>query len=93
MSSGTSKKREWFLAGLVGGLVAGLAAWSGAQHAYRRDLFSRHPLRRLAALGHLAGQPSVANAHLLREYIAWETRPMLRGRAVRLLKHLERALA
>ena len=85
--------RDWFLAGLAGGLVAGLAAWSGAQHAYRRDLFSRHPLRRLAALGHLSGRSSVATAHLLREYIAWETRPMLRGRAVRLLKHLERALA
>jgi len=50
-------------------------------------------VRRLAALGHLSGQPTVATAHLLREYIAWEPRPMLRGRAVRLLKHVERALA
>jgi hypothetical protein len=91
--NGVSHRRDWFLAGLIGGLVAGLATWSGAQHAYRRDLFSRHPLRRLAALGHLSGQPSVATAQLLREYIAWESRPMLRGRAVRLLKHLEKALA
>jgi hypothetical protein len=88
-----SKNRDWFVAGLAGGLVTGLATWSGAQHAYRRDLFSRHPLRRLAALGHLSGRPSVATAHLLREYIAWEPRSMLRGRAVRLLKHVERALA
>ncbi|MEO9224948.1 MAG: hypothetical protein ABI328_01060 [Gemmatimonadaceae bacterium] len=88
-----SKNRDWFLAGMAGGVLAGIATWSGAQHAYRRDLFSRHPLRRLAALGHMSGQPSVANAHLLREYIAWESRPMLRGRAVTLLKHLERALA
>ena len=88
-----SKKSEWFLAGAVGGLMVGLAAWSGAQHAYRRDLFSRHPLRRLAALGHLSGQSSVATAQLLREYIAWESRPILRGRAVRMLKHLEKALA
>ncbi len=88
-----SKSRDWFTAGLVGGLVVGLASWSGAQHACRRDLFSRHPLRRLAALGHLSGQPTVATVHLLREYIAWESRPMLRGRAVRLLKHVEKALA
>lgn len=88
-----SKKNEWFLAGMAGGLMVGLAAWSGAQHAYRRDLFSRHPLRRLAALGHLSGQSSVATAQLLREYIAWEPRPMLRSRAVRMLRHLEKALA
>ena len=88
-----SKKYQWFLAGLAGGMVAGLATWTGAQHAYRRDLFRRHPLRRLAALGHLCGQPTVATAHLLREYIAWESRPMLRGRAVRVLKHVEKALA
>ncbi len=73
--------------------MVGLATWSGALHAYRRDLFSRHPLRRLAALGHLSGRSSVATAQLLREYIAWESRPILRGKAVRMLKHLERALA
>lgn len=88
-----SKKSEWFLAGMAGGLMVGLGVWSGAQHAYRRDLFSRHPLRRLAALGHLSGQSSVATAQLLREYIAWESRPMLRGRAVRMLRQLEKALA
>ncbi len=87
------KNREWFLAGLAGGVMVGLAGWSGAQHAYRRDLFSRHPLRRLAALGHLSGQPTIATAQLLREYIAWESRPMLRQRGVGLLKHLEKALA
>ena len=88
-----SRNKDFFFAGLSGGLIAGLAAWSSAQHAYRRDLFSRHPLRRLAALGHLSGQPTLATAHLLREYIAWESRPLLRGRAVRLLKHVEKALA
>jgi hypothetical protein len=93
MASLMNRNRNWFLAGLAGGALVGLAGWTGAQHAYRRDLFSRHPLRRLAALGHMSGRPSVANAHLLREYIAWETRPMLRGKAVRLLRHVERALA
>lgn len=76
----------------AGGAVSALG-WSGAQHAYRRDLFSRHPVRRLAALGHLAGRPSVATAQLLREYIAWERRPALRGRAVRMLRRVERTLA
>jgi hypothetical protein len=87
-----SNRRDWLLAGLIGGFLAGLATWSGAQHAYRRDLFSRHPVRRLAALGHLSGQPTIATAHLLREYIAWESRPVLRRRAVRLLKHIEKVL-
>lgn len=88
-----SRQRDFLLAGLIGGLLTGIAAASAAQHAYRRDLFSRHPLRRLAALGHLAGRPSLATAQLLREYIAWEQRPTLRGRAVRLLRQVEQAVA
>lgn len=84
---------EWLLTGVVGGLVTGALAWSGAQTAYRRDLFSRHPLRRFAALGHLAGRPSIATAQLLREYIAWEPRPSLRVRAVRMLRAIEHTLA
>jgi len=88
-----SRQRDWLLVGLVGGMIAGALGWSAAQHAYRRDLFSRHPMRRLAALGHLAGRPSVATAQLLREYIAWEQRPVLRARAVRLLRSVERVVA
>lgn len=88
-----SRNRDWLVVGLFGGLLTGALAWSSAQHAYRRDLFSRHPLRRFAALGHLAGHPSIATAHLLREYIAWEPRPKLRGRAVRMLRIVEQALA
>ncbi|MGI9091351.1 MAG: hypothetical protein ACR2GG_09635 [Gemmatimonadaceae bacterium] len=88
-----SRNRDWLLSGVFGGLLAGGLAWSGAQHAYRRDLFSRHPLRRFAALGHLAGRSSIATAQLLREYIAWERRPTLRGRAVRMLRAVEQALA
>ena len=79
--------------GLLAGVVAGAALWSTAQHMYRRDLFSRHSVRRFAALGHLAGRPSVANARLLREYVAWERRPGLRARGSRVLRHMERALA
>jgi len=83
---------QWALAGLAVGMVAGAVAWTSAQHAYRRDLFNRHPLRRLAALGHLAGKPSVASVQLLREFIAWERRPALRARAVRMLRTMEQAL-
>lgn len=83
---------RWAMAGLAAGLVTGALVWSSAQQAYRRDLFNRHPLRRFAALGHLAGRPSVASVQLLREFIAWERRPVLRARAVRVLRQMERAL-
>ncbi|HXC24719.1 MAG TPA: hypothetical protein VNU46_02310 [Gemmatimonadaceae bacterium] len=86
------QRHEHTLLGFVIGTVAGVAAWSTAQHMYRRDLFNRHPLRRIAALGHLAGRPSVATARLLREYVAWERRPALRVRGERLLRNVERAL-
>jgi hypothetical protein len=87
------QKRDYTILGFLLGAAAGAAVWSVVQHAYRRDLFSRHPLRRYAALGHLAGQPSVATAQLLREYVAWERRSKLRTRGVRLLRNVERALA
>jgi hypothetical protein len=78
--------------GFVIGTVAGAVAWSVALHAYRKDLFNRHPVRRYAALGHLAARPSVATAQLLREFIAWERRPALRRRAKRLLREVEQVL-
>ncbi len=86
-------KREYVALGFLTGVLTGAIGWSTAQHAYRRDLFSRHPVRRFAALGHLAGRPSVATVHLLREYVVWERRPSLRARGVRLLRNIEQALA
>jgi len=60
---------------------------------HRRDLFSAHPLRRFAALGYLAGrEASVEAVHLLRDFIAWERRPLLRRRAEQILTRMERAL-
>jgi hypothetical protein len=60
---------------------------------HRRDLFSPHPLRRLAALGYLGGRPpSVDVVLLLRDFIAWETRPLLRRRATALLDRMETGL-
>jgi hypothetical protein len=60
---------------------------------HRRDLFSPHPLRRLAALGYLGSAPaSVDLVLLMRDFIAWETRPLLRKRATVLLTRMEAAL-
>jgi hypothetical protein len=60
----------------------------------QRDLFSPHPLRRLAALEYLGGRPaSVDTVLLLRDFLAWERRPMLRKRATAVLARLEDALA
>lgn len=61
---------------------------------HKRDLFSPHPLRRLAALGYLGGRPpSVDLILLLRDFIAWEPRSLIRSRATSLLLKMERALA
>ncbi len=55
----------------------------------RRDLFSPHPLRRLAALEYLGGVPaSVDTVLLLRDYLTWERRPLLRKRAQAVLGRL-----
>ena len=56
----------------------------------RRDLFSPSPFRRLAALGHLAGEPaSVGAVNLLRDFRAWEVRRLLRSRAGSVLARME----
>jgi hypothetical protein len=61
---------------------------------HRRELFSPHPLRRLAALSYLGSAPaSVDLVLLLRDFTAWETRPLLRKRAMAVLARMEDALA
>jgi hypothetical protein len=81
----------------AGGAMFGAAAgWVLAQRRltfHRRDLFSPRPMRRLAALGYLAGQAGVETARLLRDYLAWERQPMLRRRAEAILKRLESTFA
>jgi len=76
-------------AGFLGGLIIGLVVWSTQIRRCRRDLFSRRPLRRLAALGYLGGRPSVDTARLLAEYLSWERRPVLRRRAERMLRRMQ----
>jgi hypothetical protein len=88
-----SKQRASFVAvGFLGGIAAGTLIWSRLQRHYRRNLFSRHTFRRVAALGYLRARPSVNTAQLLREYVAWEPRSILRERGVRMLKRLEATL-
>ena len=76
-------------AGFLGGLIIGLVLWSTQIRRCRRDLFSRRPLRRLAALGYLGGRPSVDTARLLTEYVSWERQPVLRRRAQRMLRRMQ----
>lgn len=80
-------------AGFLGGLIIGLLVWSTQIRRSRRDLFSRNPVRRLAALGYIGGHPSVDTARLLTEYVSWERRPSLRGRAERLLRRMNAELS
>ncbi len=57
---------------------------------HRRNLFSPHALRRLAALGHMNREPaSVDNIRLLRDFIAWEPRKLLRDRARTIMSRME----
>ncbi|MEE8487621.1 MAG: hypothetical protein V3S56_05590 [Gemmatimonadota bacterium] len=84
------------LSALLGAAILGvmgvyLARDQIARH--QRDLFSPLPLRRLAALGYLKGQPAVDNVLLLRDYLAWEERPLLRKRAAGILAMMESQLA
>jgi hypothetical protein len=78
--------------GFLGGLVLGAVVWSTQIRRSRRELFSPSPLRRLAALGHLAGQPGLDSAHLLTDYLGWERDPALRRRAERLLRRMQSQL-
>lgn len=87
------RSRAWVFGGAT---LAGLAAgWFLAQQRierHRQDLFSRHPLKRMAALGYLAGQGGVETVRLLRDYVAWEPQPMLRRRGESLLRRMQASL-
>lgn len=60
---------------------------------HRRDLFSSRVLQRLAALGYIAGlTANVESVQLLRDFVAWESRSLLRRRALQILDRMERQL-
>jgi hypothetical protein len=57
---------------------------------HQRELFSPQPLRRLACLGHMArAEATVDNITLLRDFVAWEPRKLLRNRAQAILRRME----
>ena len=60
---------------------------------HRRDLFSSNPVRRLAALRHLYGEPATVDAvTVLRDFSAWEPRRLLRNQAAAVLERMESEL-
>ena len=78
--------------GFLGELAAGVLLASQQLHRHRRNLFSPRPYERLVALAALRAQPSGETLRLLRDYLGWESRPLLRRRGVQLLRQLERTL-
>ena len=78
--------------GFLGGLVCGALAWSTQIQRSRRELFSKHPMKRLAALGYLGGRPGLDTVHILSDYVRWERHPALRRRGERILRRLKRHL-
>lgn len=69
------------LAAAAAGALAALII-RGQISRSQRDLFSPQAFKRLAALGHISREPaSVDLIRLLRDFIAWEPRKMLRERA------------
>jgi hypothetical protein len=89
---GRARVKTWAAAAFVGGIVGGLVLWSLQMKRSRRDLFSKSPLKRLAAMGYLGGQATLENVQLLSEYCRWEPNPMLQKRASRLLNRMKARL-
>lgn len=76
-------------AGFLGGLVLGALVWSSQIQRSRRELFSKHPMKRLAALGYLGGIPGLDSVHILADYVRWERHPGLRRRGERILRRMK----
>ena len=79
-------------AGFLGGLLLGVVIWSTQIRRSRRDLFSKSPVRRLAALGYLGGQPGLDTVRILTEYVGWERHPSLKRRGERSLRRMQAQL-
>ena len=79
-------------AGFLGGLVLGALVWSTQIQRSRRELFSKSPVRRLAALGYLGGQPGLDTVRILADYVSWESHPSLRRRGRRILTRMQATL-
>lgn len=80
-----------FLAAAALGVLGGWLLAGGYDHRHRRNLFSPRPHRRFAALGWLERRQEPEALRLLQDYLAWESVPVLQGRARRLIARLEAA--
>jgi hypothetical protein len=61
---------------------------------HKKDLFSASTLERLAALGYLSKSPATPETvTVLRDFIAWEPRRLLRNRARAILRRMEEEAA
>ena len=78
--------------GFFGGLVFGALVWSTQIQRSRRELFSKQPMKRLAALGYLGGRPGLDTVHILADYVRWERHPALRRRGEEMLRRMRRHL-
>jgi len=77
------------LAAAVAGAIAALIIRDQITR-HRRNLFSSSVTRRLAALSHMSREPASVDAiRLLRDFIAWEPRRMLRNRAKAIVARME----
>jgi len=91
--SGRARRIGLFLLGA--GAVAALATLVLRDQVsrHRRELFSSNPVRRLAALRHLAGETASVDAiTVLRDFRALESRRLLRNRATAVLARMEEEL-
>lgn len=91
--NGRARRIGLFLLG-AGALAALASLFLRDQVArHRRELFSANPVRRLAALRHLNGEPASVDAvTVLRDFKAWERRRLLRNRADTVLARMEEEL-
>ncbi len=87
------KTRNTGIAVLVAAAAGAVAAWviRDQIHRHSRDLFNSSSFRRLAALGHMAkAEASVDHINLMKDFVAWEPRGMLRRRAQAIIERMER---
>jgi hypothetical protein len=87
------RRTLWVTAAVAVGAVAGWLLTGRELARHREDLFHPQPLRRLAALAWLEESADAASLGLVRDYLRWEPRALLRGRAERLLRRLEASVA
>ncbi len=88
-----AKRAKMTIAGFLGGAALGTLLSSMIQHDSRRELFSGRPFRRYMALTYLRTRGDVETAHLLHEYVRWESNATLKKRAQRILRSVEARVA